>query len=253
MVQSRKITRDRLADVQATLLDWIRTARFASGEKIPTERELSRVLSQPRHVVRAAILELASRGLLVRHVGRGTHVASANGPSFEKPVTITAPNGDEVTLASILEARLLFEPALARLAAARASGADLERLDHCVRAIEGAQTMAELESAEAGITVVIAEVADNPLLTGMTRLLAASWSSHAKTRGDRIAASIDRRDAIRGAALELIAALRALDADRAAEICRSYIVARLRQFSGFALTETPRPMESIIGKENSTT
>jgi DNA-binding FadR family transcriptional regulator len=253
MVQSRQHTRDRLADVEATLLDWIASARFAPGDKIPTERELSRILSQPRHVVRTAILELTSRGLLVRHVGRGTHVVAADSPGTTKPATFTAPNGDQVTLAGILETRLLFEPALARLAIARASQTDLHRLERCARAIEEAQFIDELECAEADIAVAMAEMADNPLLNGMVGLLAASWSSHARARGAQIAAPTDRRASVSAVAQELIAAFRMLDADRAADVIRSYLIVRLRQFSGFALAEGSRAGDSMVEKGDQAT
>ncbi|RLE32344.1 hypothetical protein DRJ58_05470 [Candidatus Acetothermia bacterium] len=56
---------------------WIESNRLQPGDKIPTERELSRLLGVSRLTVRQAIAELVEEGLLYRVQGSGTYVAEA--------------------------------------------------------------------------------------------------------------------------------------------------------------------------------
>ena len=56
---------------------WIESNRLQPGDKIPTERELSRLLGVSRLTVRQAIAELVEEGILYRVQGSGTYVAEA--------------------------------------------------------------------------------------------------------------------------------------------------------------------------------
>lgn len=54
---------------------WIESNRLQPGDKIPTERELARLLGVSRLTVRKALEELVDEGLLYRVQGSGTYVA----------------------------------------------------------------------------------------------------------------------------------------------------------------------------------
>lgn len=56
---------------------WIESNRLQPGDKIPTERELARLLGVSRLTVRQAIAELVREGILYRVQGSGTYVAEA--------------------------------------------------------------------------------------------------------------------------------------------------------------------------------
>lgn len=63
---------DQLKDV---LLEQIRTGKLAPGDKVPSERELTRLYGVSRATARNTILALANAGLVTRTVGSGTYVA----------------------------------------------------------------------------------------------------------------------------------------------------------------------------------
>jgi GntR family transcriptional regulator len=65
------------AQIEARLLDRIRSGELGPGARLPPERDLARTLGVSRMTVRQALAGLAGRGLLDRGVGRGTFVAPA--------------------------------------------------------------------------------------------------------------------------------------------------------------------------------
>jgi DNA-binding FadR family transcriptional regulator len=91
----------------------IRSGLLAPGERLPSERELARSLEVSRASVREALAALQLSGVVETRPGAGTFVTA------EPPATTTAPQHD-ASPSAVLEARLQLEPAVARLAAARA-------------------------------------------------------------------------------------------------------------------------------------
>ena len=104
--------------------------RLAPGERLPSERELARRLAVGRASVREALAALALDGVLETRPGSGSFVAS------DAPARLAARNGHGETPAApdaspseLLEARLLLEPRIARMAARDGRpDAELERL-----------------------------------------------------------------------------------------------------------------------------
>lgn len=65
--------------VKAFILDKIRTGYYKSGDKLPTERQLSEELGISRNTVSAAYKELLLEGVLEARQGRGTFVREQTG------------------------------------------------------------------------------------------------------------------------------------------------------------------------------
>jgi GntR family transcriptional regulator, transcriptional repressor for pyruvate dehydrogenase complex len=119
--------RDVVAAVQAQLVELIRAGALATGETLPPERVLAARLDVSRASLRAALAALVAAGLLEPAAGRvGPKVRSSLVPPALWPAS-ALPERDE--LFALLEARRAIEPVLARLAAARASDAELEELE----------------------------------------------------------------------------------------------------------------------------
>lgn len=80
--------------LEALLRQRLRSGALAPGERLPTEHELCRTLGVSRTTVRRALGRLTERGLLVRHPGRGTFVASsaADDAAGVTEVVVTVPN-----------------------------------------------------------------------------------------------------------------------------------------------------------------
>jgi DNA-binding FadR family transcriptional regulator len=115
------------------------TGSLASGQRLPNEAELSRVFGVSRSTVREALRVLASQHLIetLRGVHGGSFVAAPDPARVVEDiggalgVLVMTPR---LGLNDLLEARLLLEPAAARLAACRA---DTETVD-AVRAAAAA-------------------------------------------------------------------------------------------------------------------
>ncbi len=91
----------------------IRAGRLAPGERLPSERELARALEVSRASVREALAALQLRGAVETRPGAGTFVTAEGAEAPAEPPHDASPS-------DVLEARSQLEPAVARLAAARA-------------------------------------------------------------------------------------------------------------------------------------
>jgi len=67
--------------IAENLLDKIAIGELAPGERLPSERDLSKSLKVSRMTVRAALRVLDNQGLLVRRTGDGTYIAQ---PKIER-------------------------------------------------------------------------------------------------------------------------------------------------------------------------
>jgi DNA-binding FadR family transcriptional regulator len=100
----------RYEQIAERLADDIRSGVLAPGERLPSERDLARTLEVSRASVREALASLQLQGVVETRHGAGTFVVGL--PPSEPP--------HDASPSAVLEARLALEPAVARLAAARA-------------------------------------------------------------------------------------------------------------------------------------
>ena len=98
------------------------------GTKVPSERELTKDLGVGRSTVREALNGLAMLGVVeIRH-GQGVFVTEEAPAQDSEPSAITAALERGVTN-EFIEARLIVEVEVARLAARRRTDEDLARLE----------------------------------------------------------------------------------------------------------------------------
>lgn len=101
--------------------------RIASGEPLPPERTLAAELAVKRHRLRAALIELRQEGAVAPpRIGRRRRAPSVG----EDLIRCTNP-------LEVIELRLVFEPALARLAALRASPQEVSRIERAATTAAG--------------------------------------------------------------------------------------------------------------------
>ena len=200
----------------------LRSDRWKVGERLPTERELGQRFGVARNTVRRALEALEGTGMIVRHVGRGTFRSGA--PDDETvPIAINLPEADALSPADVIECRLLFEPGLATLVVARASHADFERMDECLRNADSATSVPEFELWDAALHDAIAAASRNEALISVSRSLArvrrqAEWGrlkSSKMTPARMAALQVEHRG--------IVDALRARDKDAAREGLRAHI------------------------------
>lgn len=156
--------------VAERLLEAVRTR--PSGTRMPSERALAEQLGVGRSTVREALNGLAALGALdIRH-GRGVFVASSASPRLDREPVATALVRAQTN--ALIEARLVVQPEVARLAAARRTDGDLRALE---KVLEGQQRLATGGSADRAtklgvdFNVRLAEAARNEILSGIIRSL----------------------------------------------------------------------------------
>ena len=106
------------------------------GDELPSERELASALSVSRETVRGAIQALAAHGILEVAQGMRTRVSSADFSSMAVGIA-NHRNVNGYDVHDVHAARLLIELHVVGEAAARISGAALERLGRSLEAQEG--------------------------------------------------------------------------------------------------------------------
>lgn len=102
--------------------------RYAAGDKLPTEDDLARKLGVSRPSLREGLKALARKGLIESRTRRGTiALGRERWDVLDRDVlrwTAAAPPDGEF-LIGLIEARSIFEPAAAKLAAHRATPAQI--------------------------------------------------------------------------------------------------------------------------------
>ncbi len=138
----------------------IAAGRLRPGERLPAERELVHSLQVGRSTVREAIRLLESLGLVETRPGLGTFLTTD-----EVPLTILPrPGANGVGQRYLWEARFLFEPEIAALAAERATAADVEMLGSLPRMQADEVAAARPGTwADLGFHAGLCQVARNPI------------------------------------------------------------------------------------------
>lgn len=141
----------------------------AGASQLPPERALVAALGVGRRAVRRALEVLEAEGAIWRQQGRGTFVGGQP-QAAPRLLTDLARRTDPV---EVMEARLLIEPQLARLAAARASTADVARLRGILARLADSDDSDSRELWDGAFHRTIARIAGNPMLLGVFDLIDA--------------------------------------------------------------------------------
>jgi DNA-binding FadR family transcriptional regulator len=144
----------------AKLSALLETPDYSVNSRLPAERDLSLQLGESRSALREALEVLEARGKIWRHVGQGTFVGSRPAPEPAALDLITA----FTSPSEVLETRLLVEPLLARLAASRATEAEVEAMQRLLEKSEAARDAKTWELWDGRLHRAVAEAAHNGLL-----------------------------------------------------------------------------------------
>jgi DNA-binding FadR family transcriptional regulator len=159
------------ADMENTVLDallgHIAHSQLKDGDVLPPERKLAESLGVSRRELRSALATLEASGRVWRGVGRGTYLGARPlkfGPTLRGLRAGTSP-------ADIAEMRLLFEPALAGLAATKASWDDLLELEKCARKNAAAKNDEEWQQWDHRFHLLIGQATRNPALIALMEVI----------------------------------------------------------------------------------
>ncbi|MBO1075083.1 FadR/GntR family transcriptional regulator [Roseomonas marmotae] len=197
---------------------YLREAGLMPGDRLLPERQLTALLGVSRRALREALSELELHGRIWRGVGQGTFL----GP---KPAGMARPEprAQASTPLTIMEARLTLEPALAALAAMKATAEDVEAIARAVR--RGAETRDQESWGlwDGAFHGAIAHACHNPLLLAAFEEVEAS---RAMTDWGRLRAAITTPPMRQASALEhqaISAAIAGRDAAAAQRAMRAHL------------------------------
>lgn len=162
-------------EVVARLQEMIQEGDLVSGDRLPPERDLAKLLGVSRPTLRAGIRSLTAVGILQSRQGAGTFVAEAtDSPTLDTSALrlLSALHG--FTSDEMFEARLALEMSIAHLAAERATPEDMTQL-----AEEIAGMYASIEKPEQYLVhdmqfhQSVAAASGNRILTALMNMVAS--------------------------------------------------------------------------------
>ncbi|WP_226781443.1 FadR/GntR family transcriptional regulator [Oceaniglobus trochenteri] len=157
----------RYLQIARQLAGEIQNGRYASGERLPPERELAQTLDVSRTTVREALLALEIMRFIEIKVGAGVYVLDA---SARARGDLAEP--DSAAPSEVLAARRLVEAETAALAASSATPAQLEAMHEAnERMAANIDNIARFDAADALFHQRVAEAAGNDVLSGFVSQL----------------------------------------------------------------------------------
>lgn len=116
--------------VQVALAAFVAESALKPGDRLPSERALAEQLGVGRSTIREALQAWQAKGIVTMRMGSGTYLERPVGAhSIHVPMTFEL---ERQAVLHALELRRAIETDAARLAAARASEADLARLNRAL-------------------------------------------------------------------------------------------------------------------------
>lgn len=150
-------------DVRDRIVEYIKSSGHNPGERIETERALQELLGVSRSRVRDALAALEMQGVVTRRIGSGTYLAQDVQRSIA-PVVIAGISPDNLSPATLMEARIMLEVGMLPLIIANATNNDLKALKAILDRADAAKSSVEFESYDAEFHHRLALSARNDLL-----------------------------------------------------------------------------------------
>ncbi len=149
------------------LRQWLSAAELPESGRLPPERSLAEQFHVTRAELRKALAVLETEGRLRRHVGRGTFLTSPGGVSRSRIDELA----EGTTPRDAMQAWLVVEAELARLAALNATTAQIAEMRSLCAQLRRVTTWREYESLDACFHALIAEASDSPLLVEVHHII----------------------------------------------------------------------------------
>lgn len=229
--------------------------------RMPPERALASEMGVGRRSLRRALEILEREGEITRHQGRGTFIQGRNGDGHAAPIAGRTGNGEARRIGAatagaqlnsamaaipfdrileftnpleVIEVRLAVEPVVARLAALRASQADIRRLEGLVAATKDAADPLIYEKADEEFHRAVAEAARNALFLALFDVLSASRRDAAWRRLGENAHCFKRQTVHSASHQEIYEAIAARNSERAFECMQRHLSDVQRHINTYA-------------------
>jgi DNA-binding FadR family transcriptional regulator len=112
----------------------IQEKKLSPGDKLPSEMELTGLFCVSRPTIREAVKSLVSQNIIEIRRGKGTFVTENPGV-VDDPLGLDFMRSPDLPF-SLIEARLIIEPGVARLAARNAGEEDIENIARYIHKME---------------------------------------------------------------------------------------------------------------------
>jgi DNA-binding FadR family transcriptional regulator len=142
------------------LTELLAGGRFPINSRLPPERELAPLLGLSRSALRQGLEALEAEERIWRRVGKGTFVGTQSAVGvidLDALSALTSP-------AEVLEVRLLIEPLVARMAATRATAAEIAQMERLLDKADNAGDPSTWEGWDITLHRAVAQAGHNALL-----------------------------------------------------------------------------------------
>lgn len=236
----------RAEEVVQRVSQAIQLGLFVGGEQLPPESEFAAQLGVSAMTLREALATLRQQGLVETRRGRtgGTFVRRPSSP----PVAVLRERLRGMTTSSLrdlIDEQFAVSGTAAKLAAARASGADVRRLYTLVRQLSVASTLGSRIRADSRFHIEVAQASQSERLTRLevelqTQLAELLWLPPAPVDPARVAMPAEAAELIDHAAVSaehgaIADAIAAEDGDTARMLAEQHVERNLRRLTALRL------------------
>jgi GntR family transcriptional repressor for pyruvate dehydrogenase complex len=216
-------TRRIFEEICDSIRDKLISGELKAGDRLPSERELSELLSVSRTALREALRSLEIVGIIeLRKGSKGGAFVTRNGVSQVTRTFRDMLDFGRVSLATLLEARLLIMDSVVRTASERATRADIAKLrQNITETIEltKRERYEERTLKAVEFSTILADSTGNQVMSAILEAMASV------IRGFVVIAGPPGHDTIISSRRRLIDQIEARNADGASETMRNYLLA----------------------------
>lgn len=205
------------AEIAGALRRQIVATRYQTNERLPPERALAEQFDVARGTVREALRQLEGLGLVERRAGSGTYVTYSGEDTSRSAIESTRP-------LELIDARFAVEPHMVRLAVLHATGTDLEKVTgHLARMETCEHNPAVFAEADEAFHRALADCTANPMIVWIMSKMheVRGHDQWAKMRTLTLTPAII--DVYNRQHREIVEAIRARDAERAANAMKAHL------------------------------
>lgn len=164
--QEKKSTKEFVVEIIAS----IEQERKLPGDKLPSERELSKTYGISRSSVREGLHQLATMGYIETKQYIGSFVSSEY---KQQPVNIASINQvfEVAHIKNLMEVRLILENNVIALAAARATNDDIQHMKEAVDKISKHENINEFYLADLDFHIALVKATHNEIFIELMKVI----------------------------------------------------------------------------------
>ena len=159
-VQTRRYFEQVAKQIEQRILD----GELSTGDRLPSERDLSQQFNVSRTVIREAVKALAQKGLVEVHSGKGTFITNDTSLAMRNSLNLMIKIGGEERTLDLMQVREILEPEIAALAASQISAEQLLKMRKYVQVMDETLDVDKWTDADLSFHMVLAESTGNFLI-----------------------------------------------------------------------------------------